>query len=277
MDRTAFKAAIDEYRQVMKGVAEEVGWASADWLSEVWLAGCGRCLQIVEEWVPRKSEVLDFGCGVGFMTVLLGKSGFRATGIDIEVGGESEEEDPFLAPWGTLGIEKASPTFRQDCWNRTLAQFDGAFHGFDGRHIPFPDASFDAVIAHAVLEHIKPDILRQVIDEFHRVLKESGVLLVLRTPRKASYLEKLFMLPRLRNFRHQILYDEAEVESLVIGAGFCLRQQYVTDMFPAFPPHVMKAYNAVSPLLIRMDGILLRTPLRRYAHHMALVFKKKLD
>jgi SAM-dependent methyltransferase len=48
-------------------------------------------------------------------------------------------------------------------------------HEFDGRKIPFPDASFDYVLCTEVLEHADaPEIL---VAEMHRVLRPGGTLL----------------------------------------------------------------------------------------------------
>jgi SAM-dependent methyltransferase len=278
MEKVRFKAAVDQYRRLMEGVAEKVRWGSADWASDVWLEGSRCCLKIVEEYLPTGSNVLDFGCGVGFMAVLLNEMGYEVTGIDIDVGGQQEAvESAFSAPWGTWQFEKAHPEFLEDCWNKTAARFGITFRSFDGRHIPYASESFDAVLAHAVIEHMKPDILQEVLREIRRVLRDGGVFLILRTPRKGSYLEKIFRLRFLRNYSHQILYDESELAELVTGEGFSLMQKGVTDMFPAFPPYGLRAYNAISPLLIRLDALLLRTPLKRYAHHMSMVFRKEPD
>lgn len=278
MDTISFKNAVEDYRNLMEGVAVAAQWASADWSSEVWLEGSRHCLEIADMHVPAGSRVLDFGCGVGFMTVLLGQMGYRVTGIDIDVGNQPEVvEKAFMAPWGTWQLEKTNPSFLQDCWLKTAGHFDVAFHSFDGMSIPFEDDSFDAVFAHAVIEHVRPDILIRVIQEIRRVLKDDGILLILRTPRSSSYLERLFRLRFLRRYAHQILYDEGVLSGLVIGEGFRLRQEEVTDMFPAFPPYGMRPYNTISPFLIKSEGLLLRTPLRKYAHHMAFVFQKTPD
>lgn len=278
MDKVKFKIVVNQYRCLMEGVAEKVGWGSADWASDIWLEGSRRCLEIVERTLPAGSEVLDFGCGVGFMAVLLKEMGYKVTGIDIDIGGQPEAvASVFSAPWGTWQLEKTNPEFLKVCWRKTSDRFGIALQSFDGRHVPYAGKSYDAVLAHAVFEHIEPDILREVIQEIRSVLRDNGIMLVLRTPRKDSYLERLFRLRLLGNYSHQILYDESELASLVIGEGFSVRQIDVTDMFPAFPPYGMRAYNAISPLLIRLDDLLLRTPLRRYAHHMAIVFQKEPD
>ncbi|MDB6114577.1 MAG: Methyltransferase type 11 [Lacunisphaera sp.] len=47
---------------------------------------------------------------------------------------------------------------------------------FDGRVLPFPDASFEAVLCTEVLEHVAAPA--EIIREMHRVLKPGGLLLV---------------------------------------------------------------------------------------------------
>ena len=47
---------------------------------------------------------------------------------------------------------------------------------YDGRHIPFPDESFDSIICSEVFEHI-PN-LDEIVDELKRVLKKGGYMVV---------------------------------------------------------------------------------------------------
>lgn len=257
----------------MRGVAESMGWKSADWLSDVWLDGTRTCLEIVDRHVSRGARVLDYGCGVGFLSFLLYRMGYSVTGIDIDIGGNPEDaEEAYSAPWGTCLLESLNPGFIRQSWLRCPGDVD--LISFNGREIPFGDASNDAVIAHAVVEHVEPEILGAVVRETRRVLRAGGKLFILRTPRKGSYLEKLFHIPALEKYAHEILYNESELTDLVAREGFILREKQVTDMFPAFPPRGIRVYNAISPMLIFLDHLLLRTPLRRYAHHMALVFEK---
>jgi SAM-dependent methyltransferase len=274
MDRGSFQGTVKKYRRLMTGVAESTGWTSADWLSEVWLDGSCQCLELAEKYSPPGSRVLDYGCGVGFMAYLLDWMGYDVTGIDIDAGSNpGDAEASFYAPWGTCQLERLNPGFIRECWGKA-APGGIAFRIFNGREIPFPDSSFDMVMAHAVMEHIKPEILDQVIGEMKRVLTGGGILLILRTPRKGSYLEWLFRLSFLKKYAHQILYNEPELIDLLAREGFILREKEITDMFPAFPPRGMRIYNALSPLFRLLDRLLLRTPLRRYGHHMALVLEK---
>ena len=94
-------------------------------------------------------DVLDLGCGAGFLANYLGDHGHRVTGID------------------------TTPE------NLTLArQYDRTgrvtYAVGDARALPFPDNSFDVVCAMDLLEHV--DAPERLIAEAGRVLRPSGLL-----------------------------------------------------------------------------------------------------
>ncbi|WP_422924128.1 methyltransferase domain-containing protein [Singulisphaera sp. PoT] len=102
-------------------------------------------------------SVLDCGCGPGSITRGLAE---------------------VVAPGEVVGLD-AGPsqveTARRD--NQGVANL--RFEVVEGQKIPFPDASFDAVFAHALLEHV-PDA-GATVREFSRVLRPGGVI-GLRSP-----------------------------------------------------------------------------------------------
>ena len=95
----------------------------------------------------RPATVLDVGCGGGFLSNYLSHAGHRVTGLD--------------ASSDALAIAQ---------------RYDGTglvrYHQGDALHLPYPDASFDAVCAMDFLEHVEDP--KQVIAEAARVLKPSG-------------------------------------------------------------------------------------------------------
>ncbi len=94
---------------------------------------------------------LDFGCGLGFFTVEMAKLAKKAYGIDT---------NPFLA---TLKV----PSELKEKLEFVVAS---------GKSLPFPDDSFDVVLASEVLPMIpKP---REFLSEIARVLKPGGRLVV---------------------------------------------------------------------------------------------------
>jgi 2-polyprenyl-6-hydroxyphenyl methylase/3-demethylubiquinone-9 3-methyltransferase len=94
-------------------------------------------------------KVLDIGCGGGFLTNALAKQGHLVTGVDLSQSSLRVAEDR---------DETKSACFIQA----------------DARDIPCPDASFDAVCAMDLLEHVEEPIC--VIKEAARLLKPGGLL-----------------------------------------------------------------------------------------------------
>jgi SAM-dependent methyltransferase len=90
--------------------------------------------------VAAGETILDVGCGAGQVVEALRARGFESAGLDV-------------APPEIAGC-----------------------HGYDGRTIPFPDASFAAVGAFNVLEHVEEPV--PFLDEMARVLKTGGRMVV---------------------------------------------------------------------------------------------------
>lgn len=270
-ERKKFWRAVGEYRRIMKSVTGGSGWM--DWISNVYVAGTGTCVRLADNYLGDHSRVLDFGCGMGLVSVLLKEQGHEVVGVDIDIGRQLDVADgTFEASWGSFESEIKNPWLMVNAWKALTSQYGISFMPYDGRSLPFQEGSFDAVIAHAVFEHIKPELLPDILLEIRRVLADSGLLFIFRTPRKDAYLEKLAKILGLAT--HELLYSEQEVQNIVEKQGFCLVRGYVTDIVPSFPPKGMSVYNIVAPILIGLDKLLIGTPLRKFAHHMGLVFEK---
>lgn len=90
---------------------------------------------------PQGARILEIGAGTGRQALELFKRGFSIEAIEMPSSNYS----------GTRLFDITD---------------------FDGRHIPFPDASFDIVFSSNVLEHV-PDLV-QIHKEIRRVLRPSG-------------------------------------------------------------------------------------------------------
>jgi SAM-dependent methyltransferase len=97
----------------------------------------------------RGKDVFDYGCGHGMASVVMARRGARVTGIDLSAG----------------YVEEAR---RRAAANEVMAQFLQA----DAEHLPFADASFDAVWGCAILHHLD---LRRGGGELRRVLRPGGI------------------------------------------------------------------------------------------------------
>ena len=99
---------------------------------------------LAPQFRTMKGDLLDVGCGEMPFRAFLPEA-VRYTGIDVPQAG-------------------------------AFSMAGGAdVHEFDGRTIPFPDASFDHVLCTEVLEHAEdPEML---VAEMHRVLRPGGALI----------------------------------------------------------------------------------------------------
>lgn len=115
--------------------------------------------QFVEALAPREGEqVVDVGSGPGFVAGLIGErvgpSG-SVCGIDIS--------DPLIS------------VAREHCAEQPWVEFRHA----NATDLPFPHASFDAVISTQVLEYV-PDV-DAALREMHRVVRPGGRVVIVGT------------------------------------------------------------------------------------------------
>lgn len=99
----------------------------------------------------RFEKVLDFGCGVGRLTLAWTRHADRVTGVDIS-GPMIEQGRRILAGQEAVRLEL------NQAENLAL----------------FPDASFDLVFSHIVLQHIPWKYAQGYLREFARVCKPGG-------------------------------------------------------------------------------------------------------
>ena len=107
--------------------------------------------------LPEGSKILEIGVGCGVFSYELRKRGYDVYSIDLLKG--------IGTSYG--GIKSAKLVFSKGKYTFRFSQADGTV-------LPFKPASFDAVIAADVLEHIPDDV--SALREINRVLKKGGVL-----------------------------------------------------------------------------------------------------
>lgn len=108
-------------------------------------------------------EVLDVACGEGYGSALLARHAARVTGADVAPSAVDHARARYAAI-ANLGFLQA------DC-----------------TALPFPDASFDAVVSFETIEHIAAQ--EPFLDEIRRVLRPGGLLL-LSCPNKTEYTDR---------------------------------------------------------------------------------------
>lgn len=110
--------------------------------------------------------------------------------------------------------------------------------------LPFEEGAFDGVYNLGVLEHFRREEIREILHEFHRVLKPRGKFVAFWPHRRGSsvlFLRALRSLiamvsgrdPRFHPEEISLLGSRDEAAALLLGAGFVLREYYfgVRDLF----------------------------------------------
>lgn len=94
-------------------------------------------------------SALDYGCGHGMAAVVMARAGAAVSAFDLSPGYVVEAEERAAANGVSV-----------------------AFTDADAEHLPYSDASFDAVWGNAILHHLD---LHRAGAELHRVLRPGGV------------------------------------------------------------------------------------------------------
>lgn len=108
-------------------------------------------LDFVAAQLPRGARILDAACGLGLQARYLSNLGFDVVAID-----------------ASANMIAQAKTFAPKC----------TFKVVDIRKLNFPPKSFDAVISFATLIHLDDNDCKKVMQNFHKLLKPDGVLLV---------------------------------------------------------------------------------------------------
>ena len=111
--------------------------------------------------IKAGERVLDLGCGAGRHAFEAYRRGARVVAADLDV----KELPPVNAMFGAMRLEgEAAPPA------------GAAAVSADATNLPFPDGSFDAVIAAEILEHLPDDAA--ALSEIARVVRPGGSVAV---------------------------------------------------------------------------------------------------
>lgn len=103
-----------------------------------------------EAWAGR--SVLDVGCGAGVEVVRFARGGARIMGVDLSERAVALTREHVAQQGVRAGLAVA-----------------------DGESLPFPDATFDFVYAHGIIQYAASD--RAVVFECHRVVRPGGLVM----------------------------------------------------------------------------------------------------
>lgn len=168
-------------------------------------------VSFVRRYVPERGSILDAGCGAGWASLDLARSGYAVQGIDIA---------PEM-------IERSEQLFARE----GIARDRFAFIRGDLMEAELAEESFDGVMALGVLQYQIDE--RAVLERFRALLRPGGLLVVtgpigqgipnyFGTPAAAgSLLRRLGLLPQQSTAgRTQHRYSVGRARRLLTAAGF---------------------------------------------------------
>lgn len=193
-----------------------------------------------ERWfeVPSsRLSILDWGCGKGFCSYLLGKQSFRVTSCDVA---RSADDSAFGQETPIIKAERLDVI------------------GLDDEvRLPFEDASFDIVLSMGVLEHVKDDF--RSLEEIRRILKPRGLLFCFFLPYRLSWTQ--YVSRRGGNNYHDRLYTKNGTRALLRRAGFNVEDMWHRQLLPKnsvrYPAYHL--FEALDQTLVRFTPLRLLT------------------
>jgi SAM-dependent methyltransferase len=106
----------------------------------------------LEEYSAK--NVLDLGCGSGWLSIYLARAGFAVTGLDV----------------AAHAIDLARTWASQESLK---IRFDIG----DIADISYGRASFDAIVANSIFEHLTLELAGNTVDQLHELLIKGGVFI----------------------------------------------------------------------------------------------------
>lgn len=137
-------------------------------------------LELLLHFYPLQNQgvIFELGCGIGYMSAMLSAC------ADCVIAADLPAEDSSVH---SRGLGKAEVLLKELGVEDKIKLI-----GCSGENLPIATASVDTVLSFYVLEHIPLKLRDQVLQEFRRVLRDEG-LVIITVP---NWIERMYNIPR---------------------------------------------------------------------------------
>ena len=128
--------------------------------------------EIIMNWIRPGVKMLDVGCGTGELMANAARVGAQVTGIDISEG---------MLQVARKRFEDSALKGKETLYHASVTELDKLF----------PDNAFDVITSTLVFSELYPAERFWAINELHRILKPSGLLVLADEVRPRAFLKRL--------------------------------------------------------------------------------------
>lgn len=170
--------------------------------------------------VSMKGRILDYGCGNGYLAEHFIAHGISCEGVDFSQASVDAVNEKF----------KSNPLW-------------GGAKVYTGGRLPYPDDTFDLILATETIEHVLDSHLKGMLQELHRILKPKTGRLFITTPNSENLSQNMVFCPDcgavFHRYQHLRSFTKSSLHELMITHGFKTQACNAT-CFNYFQEHLLK-------------------------------------
>lgn len=204
-----------------------------------------RHVDVIEKYLKRGKKILDWGSGIGHVSLILKNRKYNVTAFDI---GEK------LSVFDKMNIKYIKGNDK----------------------LPFASGSFDAIISCGVLEHVTNDM--NSLKEIKRVLTKSGYFFIFNLPNEHSISEFIGRHSKIGGHSH--IYSKKEIVEKLRKSGFEIIKIKYSHILPTHVAvlnmnKVLNFYNKNYKAATNLDMFLESVwPINIFSNEWLIVAKK---
>ena len=181
-----------------------------------------RRVKMLTEFVQPDSALLELGCGTGYFTQEIAKTGANIVAIDIS---------PELLKIAENNVQNKNVSFKEE----------------NAYNMTFEDNRFDYILGSSVLHHLD---IKKAISEIYRVLKDGGVIAFtepnMMNPQIALQKNIPYLKRKLGDSPDETAFFRWSITSLLKKQGFKKIEIKTFDfLHPAIPPKLINTITAI--------------------------------